>query len=194
MCVDREEATKEENFDLAHEYDEDEEEEWEGDADWENENDEAEDVKDESTAYLEFLNEEVSLNLSLIPRRSTNDVQAQKFSLFQDEDDQELEEESLLETPIDKMEPYGMFKTALLRKPFHVPFKCSSKTDCCIGLQQEQPQMYENLTKNLNPEEQQVIQAAVNQADAIAQQQTAESQPQQTNGHAIHSPEPARQL
>jgi hypothetical protein len=48
--------------------------------------------------------------------------------------------------------------------------------------------MYENLTKNLNPEEQQVIQAAVNQADAIAQQQTAESQPQQANGHAIHSP------
>lgn len=65
-------------------------------------------------------------------------------------------------------------------------------TDCCIGLQQEQPQMYENLTKNLNPEEQQVIQAAVNQAEAIAQQQAAESQPQQANGHAIHSPELAR--
>jgi importin-7 len=49
--------------------------------------------------------------------------------------------------------------------------------------------MYENLTKNLNPEEKQVIQAAVNQADAIAQQQAAESQAQQTNGH---SSEPAR--
>lgn len=66
MSVDREEATKEENFDLTHEYDEEEEEEWEGDADWENENDEAEDVKDESTAYLEFLNEEVSLNSSVV--------------------------------------------------------------------------------------------------------------------------------
>jgi len=115
VCADREEATKEENFDLTQEYDEDEEEEWEGDADWENENDEAEDIKDESTAYLEFLNEEVSLNSSLV-RRPANDVKAQKFAQFQDEDDQELEEESLLETPLDKMEPYGMFKTALLRK------------------------------------------------------------------------------
>jgi hypothetical protein len=114
--VDREEATKEDNFDLTHEYDEDEEEEWEGDADWENENDEAEDVKDESTAYLEFLNEEVSVNSSLVARRPADDIQAQKFSLFHDDDDQELEEESLLETPLDKMEPYGMFKTALLRK------------------------------------------------------------------------------
>lgn len=99
----REEATKEENFDLTHEYeDEEDEDEWEGnDADWENENDEAEDVKDESTAYLEFLNEE-----------------AAKFSAFQDDDEQELEEESLLETPLDKVEPYGMFKGALLRKFF----------------------------------------------------------------------------
>ena len=37
------------------------------------------------------------------------------------------------------------------------------------GLQQEQPALYENLTKNLNPEEQQVVQGAVHQADVIAQ-------------------------
>jgi len=128
--VDREEATKEENFDLTQEYDEDEEEEWEGDADWENENDETEDVKDESTAYLEFLNEEVSL-ICRRARRPADDVQAQKFSLFQDDDDQELEEESLLETPLDKMEPYGMFKTALLRK-FSVSHSDVSKTDCSM--------------------------------------------------------------
>jgi hypothetical protein len=67
-----------------------------------------------------------------------------------DEDDDELEEESLLETPLDKVEPYGMFKHALLR------------------LQQEQPALYENLTKNLNPDEQQVVQSAVHQADVIA--------------------------
>lgn len=38
----------------------DEEEEWEADTKWNNDGEEAEgDVKDESTAYLEFLNEEV---------------------------------------------------------------------------------------------------------------------------------------
>jgi hypothetical protein len=67
-----------------------------------------------------------------------------------DDDDDELEEESLLETPLDKVEPYSMFKHALLR------------------LQQEQPALYENLTKNLNPDEQQVVQSAVHQADVIA--------------------------
>jgi hypothetical protein len=58
--LDREEATKEDNFDLSNEYEDEEDEDWEATGDWENEADEAEDVKDESTAYLEFLNEEVS--------------------------------------------------------------------------------------------------------------------------------------
>ena len=59
-------------------------------------------MKDESAAYLEFLNEE-----------------AQKFtSVADDDDDDELEEESLLETPLDKVEPYSMFKHALLRTYF----------------------------------------------------------------------------
>lgn len=100
LYTDREEATKEENFDLSTDYEEEEDDEWETNADWENEEgEEVEDVKDESTAYLEFLNEE-----------------AQKFHTSQDEDEEDLEEESLLETPLDKVEPYGMFKAALLRK------------------------------------------------------------------------------
>jgi hypothetical protein len=37
------------------------------------------------------------------------------------------------------------------------------------GLQQEQPALYENLTKNLNPEEQQIVQSAVHQADVVEQ-------------------------
>jgi hypothetical protein len=41
--------------------------------------------------------------------------QAQKFTAVSDDDDDELEEESLLETPLDKVEPYTMFKHALLR-------------------------------------------------------------------------------
>ena len=57
--IDREEVTKEENYDLTQDVEDDDEEEWNNVQDWENENDEAEDVRDESNAYLEFLNEEV---------------------------------------------------------------------------------------------------------------------------------------
>jgi importin-7 len=47
---------------------------------------------------LDFLNEE-----------------AKKFTAVADDDD-DLEEESLLETPLDKLEPYGLFKDTLMRK------------------------------------------------------------------------------
>ncbi|KAF2473139.1 ARM repeat-containing protein [Lindgomyces ingoldianus] len=147
----REEAKKEENFEFGNDYDEEEDEEWEQDNDWNNEAEEAEDVKDESAAYLEFLNEE-----------------ARKFTAVSEEEDDELEEESLLETPLDKVEPYSMFKHALLR------------------LQQEQPALYENLTKNLNPEEQQVVQAAVHQADVITQAAAQVAQAQiNPNGNGV---------
>jgi len=119
-------------------YDDDDEEDWAGEDDtaWneETEPEEETDAKDESTAYLEFLNEE-----------------AQKFQNLEDHDsDDELGEESLLETPLDKIEPYQIFKEALLK------------------LQQEQPQLYGSLTGNLSPEEQTTIQQAVQQADALA--------------------------
>jgi hypothetical protein len=61
-CVDREEVTKEDNYEVSGDVEEDEEE-WNPVQDWENENDDAEDVQDESTAYLEFLNEEVLMSL-----------------------------------------------------------------------------------------------------------------------------------
>jgi hypothetical protein len=58
--LDREEAKREDNYEFANEYEEEEDDEWEQEADWTAEADEAEgDVKDESAAYLEFLNEEV---------------------------------------------------------------------------------------------------------------------------------------
>ena len=42
-------------------------------------------------------------------------AQAQKFGqLAEDDDDEELDEDSLLETPLDKVEPYGLFKDSLL--------------------------------------------------------------------------------
>lgn len=97
----REDATRESDFTLEDDGEEDEDNDWDGEVEWNEE--EAEeavegDVADESAAYLEFLNQE-----------------AAKFGSFADDDDDEdLDEESLLETPLDKVEPYGMFKHVLL--------------------------------------------------------------------------------
>lgn len=153
----REEAQREEDFGLSGDYDDEdevsghedmkfkqtltslqEEDEWEGE-DWEGEeNEETTDIKDESTAYLDFLSQ-----------------QASKFNaaVGQDEDDDELEEESLLETPLDSMEPYGLFKQTL------------------HDMSQNQPQFYSQLTGMLQPEEQQVIKSALEQAEKIQAQQ-----------------------
>jgi hypothetical protein len=102
----REEALKD-DFPLDEgAYSDGEDDEWAGDDNaWaeEGENEELEgDAKDESAAYLEFLNEE-----------------AQKFSGLggdDDDDDDDLGEESLLETPLDKLEPYQLFRDSLLSK------------------------------------------------------------------------------
>lgn len=61
----REEAKKENEFELNSEFeDDDEEEEWPSGADWTNDDaeevEDVEDIKDESAAYLDFLNEEVA--------------------------------------------------------------------------------------------------------------------------------------
>ncbi|KAJ5556244.1 hypothetical protein N7494_000159 [Penicillium frequentans] len=142
----REEATKESDFTLDDDLDDDDEDnDWDGEVEWnEEEVEEAldDDVADESAAYLEFLNQE-----------------AQKFGAYGDDDDDDMDEESLLETPLDKVEPYGMFKQVFL------------------NLQSEQPQLYENLTKVLGPEEQQIIQAVFHEADqkALLAQQNAEA-------------------
>jgi importin-7 len=46
-------------------------------------------------------------------------VQAEKFSSLQDSDDDDsvMDEDSLLETPLDKMEPYSVFRDSLLSTP-----------------------------------------------------------------------------
>ena len=92
-------------------------EEWDGEVAWANETDnDAEDVKDESAAYLEFLKEEVSRLPSSHFGVSSSWEQSEKFAAGEDDSDDELEEESLLETPLDKVEPYGLFKETLLSK------------------------------------------------------------------------------
>jgi hypothetical protein len=81
-----------------------------------------------------------------------------------------------------------MFKHALLRTSFLQrkqtvdTFAWKSSANISLGLQQEQPALYDNLTKNLSPEEQQVVQGAVHQADVIAQVQ-ADAQAQAANGN-----------
>ncbi|EEP76810.1 conserved hypothetical protein [Uncinocarpus reesii 1704] len=109
---------------------------WNGEVEW-TDQDEGDggdgDFGDEGSAYIEFLNRE-----------------AGKLSALQDDDEDDLDEESLLESPLDKVEPYSVFKTSIL------------------NLQQSQPHLYENLTKILNAEEQQIIQGVVDEADKQA--------------------------
>lgn len=109
----REEALKDDfSFDPSS-YDYEDEDEWgEEDANWnanagEEKPEKAEgEARDESTAYLEFLNEE-----------------AAKFSSIenqykeQDDSEDELGEDSvLLESPLDRIEPYGLFSSVLQSK------------------------------------------------------------------------------
>ncbi len=96
------------------------------------------DIKDESQAYLDFLSEE-----------------AKKFgALADDDDDSILDDDSLLESPLDKFEPYGAFKESLGK------------------LQSEQPQLYQNLTAILEQSDRDVLQTVVNHATVIQQAQT----------------------
>lgn len=111
--------TKEGDFSLNEDEDDDdddeEQEQWGSDAAWTNDGDDGEeDVKDGSAAYLEFLSQEVTITPKSDNCIFSNFInKAQKFTTLS-EDEDELEEESLLETPLDRVEPYGLFKGTLL--------------------------------------------------------------------------------
>ncbi|KAK8023611.1 Importin-beta domain-containing protein [Apiospora rasikravindrae] len=139
----REQALKDDFTFDAGSYDYEDEDEWaEDDTNWQvEEPEENSEGKDESTAYLEFLNEE-----------------AAKFSRLEnqykeaDDSEDELGEDSvLLESPLDKIDPYQLFRVAFMK------------------MQQEQPQLYSTVTQPLSAEEQAVITEAINQAEAHAQ-------------------------
>lgn len=98
------------------------------------------------------------------------------------DDDEELEEESLLETPLDRVEPYGLFKKALMSKLKAFWLMLALLTMAPIGLQQDQPQLYHSLVKVLNPEEEQVVQSVIVQADAVAMAAQAEMNGAAMNG------------
>lgn len=73
--------------------------------------------KDESNAYLEFLNDEVLYILCKADPHA-NVYKAQKFSrAIADEDGDELHEESvLLESPLDQLEVYELMRGTLMSK------------------------------------------------------------------------------
>ncbi|KAI1003843.1 putative importin [Podosphaera aphanis] len=142
----REDALRD-DYSLGDKYGDDElaDNEWAAEGtDWNEEDEDEEEaeeveVKDESSAYINFLSEE-----------------AQNFKNLEDPDsDDELAEESLLETPLDKVEPYIFFRDGLLK------------------LQQSQPPLYESLIKVLTPDEQAVLQSVIQQAESNTAQALA---------------------
>ena len=93
----------------------------------------------------------------------------------------------MLETPLDKVEPYGLFKDTLLSKLMLALLQQSEANNRLPELQHEQPRLYQDLTKILNPDEQQIVQAVIVQAEAnaiAAQALQAAAASQQTNGGA----------
>nr|AYN77763.1 importin B domain protein [Berkeleyomyces basicola]AYN77769.1 importin B domain protein [Berkeleyomyces basicola] len=135
----RAEALKDDlNFDAAN-YDYGDEEEWaETDTNWnlDEEGEEGDEEREGTGTYFDYLAEE-----------------AQKYSAAQDydEDDEDLgEESSVLESPLDKVEPYQMFAVAISK------------------LQAEQPDFYGGLVGQIPAEDQSEIQNIVNHAQQIA--------------------------
>ncbi|KAI9904393.1 hypothetical protein N3K66_000922 [Trichothecium roseum] len=137
----RDEALRD-DFQFDGNYDYGVEDEWDDDdANWTGEEQEAAEqveptpeAKDESTAYLEFLNEE-----------------AAKFSRsIEDSDEVEMGEDNFLDSPLDKIEPYQLFKATMLR------------------VQHEQPSSYNALVSQLSPEDQEMMRNVMTRADDIA--------------------------
>lgn len=186
----REQALKDDFTFDAGSYDYEDEDEWaEDDTNWQAEEpEENTEGKDESTAYLEFLNEE-----------------AAKFSRLEnqykeaDDSEDELGEDSvLLESPLDKIDPYQLFRVAFMSKciqkaPLFEKRVTANLTALPIELQQEQPQLYNAVTAPLSPDEQAVISTAIDQAEAHAQMalQLAEANAAQLAGQASGMPNPS---
>ena len=101
-----------------------------------------------------------------------------------------MDEESLLETPLDEVEPYSLFKDTLLSEyqleVIIQKFKDTKDLTTSIELQQEQPEVYQNLTKILNSDEQQIIQGVVVQADANAVARQATQAAATVNGNQLN--------
>jgi importin-7 len=74
----------------------------------------------------------------------------------------------LLESPLDKIEPYSLFRNSLLSK-LEVKYAINQDADQ-LELQQEQPPLYDSLTKILDPADQQVLQGVIHEAEKLSAQ------------------------
>lgn len=111
----REEALKEDFTYDSNDYGYEDEDEWaDEDTSWaveEGAEGDQGDARDESTAYLEFLNEEAA---------KFSQIENQHGGLV-DESDDELGEDSVsLESPLNKVEPYQLFRTVLMSESLHI--------------------------------------------------------------------------
>ncbi|KAI0017885.1 importin-beta domain-containing protein [Xylariomycetidae sp. FL0641] len=163
----RENALKDDFTFDANNFDYDDEDEWaEDEANWNAEDgpdEEPAEGRDESTAYLEFLNEEA---------QKFSQAEHNQYAQNDDSDDELGEDSVLLESPLDKIEPYQLFRNVLMK------------------MQQEQPQFYASLTSHLSADEQNVVQSAIHQAEVNQQTvmqlaaQAAQMSPADPNGGA----------
>ncbi|KKA27325.1 hypothetical protein TD95_002309 [Thielaviopsis punctulata] len=147
----REEALKDDLHFNSGNYDYGDEDEWaENDANWnlDEEGEEGDEEKEGTGAYLDFLTE-----------------QAQKFAAaadddYDDEDDDLGEESAILESPLDKLEPYQLFAVTINK------------------LRGEQPDFYNNLLSQIPTEDQSEIVNIISRAQQIAMEQVALAQAQ----------------
>ena len=72
----------------------------------------------------------------------------------------------MLESPLDKLEPYSIFKTTLLSN-LRPRFCSNGLSNALIELQTDQPQLYESLTRHLTEPDQAVLRNVVARAEAI---------------------------
>ncbi|AEO64998.1 uncharacterized protein THITE_2111470 [Thermothielavioides terrestris NRRL 8126] len=116
-------------------YDESDDEWNDEEANWngtENEEEPAGETKDESTAYLEFLNEE---------------AQKLKAADIEESEDELGEDSVLLESPLDRIDPYLAFRDSFKK------------------LQEEQPQFCATLLSHLSADDQTALQEVCRRAD-----------------------------
>ncbi|TGZ77434.1 ARM repeat-containing protein [Ascodesmis nigricans] len=135
LAIQHREKLSKESLSFQDSYDYESDNEWDADGNWDHETDE-QDIPDESAAYMEFLNSEAR-------GMKAEDV----FELAEDDDDDILEEEALLETPLDLIEPYQLFSASLM------------------GIRQNQPIVYDTLTKHLTNDEKQAVEGIIRTAE-----------------------------
>lgn len=112
------------------------------------------DIQDEDTEYLEYLNQQIA-------NQNNGEIDAN------DDEEDDMAEEILFESPLDDIDPYICFEQVFRGNDYFTFFiTIISKTYFFqLDLQQHNPEFYAHLTKNLNAEEQNNIMAILSLAE-----------------------------